>query len=484
MTTDLDLNTIQILITAILFVFSILLVMLWIQAKEDNNIGWWCIASLLLTVQAAGDFLPQIDNYVINIYFFNAVIVFSYLSLMIGCLKFLNIKINRCYIPLGMLIYFSVSIYGYYSGFEVNERRFLISIFNILTLTISMVAILKLSNQHYLIEKMFFTILTTGHIFIYIFWIYLIFTGPNQTLFIYSLTPTYIIDAFIIISLLLLLLARVRSKLELEISKSIATKNSLSKAVHNTNVANKSKSIFLTNMSHELRTPLNIILGFSEMLNMSIIGPLNEKQQGFVENIHQGGKRLLNLINDLLSLSNIEAGNLEIRLEEMELSSLIDEHVAQLENIANVYSKNIHIINDMTNDVILSDGSKATVLINNVWISQILGALVDNAAKYGNENGHIWLNYFQCDDDHVRISIKDDGIGINEMQFENVFKPFNRAGYNFKGVDGTGAGLSIVKGLVEAMNATIEFRSELSKGTTFWIDIPLSNINAQKPLKN
>ena len=70
MTTDLDLNTIQILITAILFVFSILLVMLWIQAKEDNNIGWWCIASLLLTVQAAGDFLPQIDNYVINIYFF------------------------------------------------------------------------------------------------------------------------------------------------------------------------------------------------------------------------------------------------------------------------------------------------------------------------------------------------------------------------------------------------------------------------------
>ena len=193
-----------------------------------------------------------------------------------------------------------------------------------------------------------------------------------------------------------------------------------------------------------------------------------KKQNGFVESIIFAGNRLLNLINDLLKLSNIESGNLEEELEKIRLRDLISIHFEMLSNTAKKYGVKLHIIDDL-------DEVEGLVYIlgRHDWIGQILQALTDNAAKYGSKNRNIWINAFQNEENTIRITVKDEGHGIAEKEISNVFKPFNRAGIDSKAIEGTGAGLSIVKGLVEAMNGKINFTSQHGAGTTFWIDIPL-----------
>jgi signal transduction histidine kinase len=269
----------------------------------------------------------------------------------------------------------------------------------------------------------------------------------------------------------MLTIAKRRNQLISESRKHKKLEKSLVETLEKAQLANNEKDLFLTNMSHELRTPLNIIIGFSDALKLDITGPLNEKQRGFVENIHFAGNRLLNLINDLLDLSNIESGNLPPDLEKIRLRDLLSNHVKDLMRHANNYGITLNVIDDL-------DEIEGLVYVhgNNDWIAQILMALTDNAAKYGNKNGNIWINAFQNDKDTIRITVKDEGHGIAENEIKNVFKPFNRAGVDSKAIEGTGAGLTIVKGLVDAMNGNIDFTTQYGSGTTFWIDLPIKSI--------
>lgn len=327
-----------------------------------------------------------------------------------------------------------------------------------------------MSQVKYKLEKTFLISLLAGHLIIHGFWVYLDLdiSGTSETLFSKSVTPMYLILILIIIALLLLTLGKIRTLQEQENLKSIAIKKELSAAVRETNVANKSKSIFLANMSHELRTPLNIILGFSDALYIEMIGPINEKQKSFVESIQFGGKRLLNLINDLLYLSNVESGKLDKNFVKIKPVDLLKSNIHILEKNIVKSHNSLYFIDDY------SDCEESDYLIvNKSWITQILSALIDNASKYGTPKGNIWLNIFKIDGNYIRITIKDEGQGIDASEHKNVFKPFNRAGVDNKAIEGTGTGLAIVKGLIEAMDGTIGFESRSGTGTTFWVDLPL-----------
>lgn len=465
----LDVNTLQLMCAAIFIVLSVLMILLWAQDREQPANAYWCIFSVLLTIDVVINCSPELRNREGYVYLFNIISSFSYFALMIGCFKFVNIRINQ---KLLLLLFFSCLLLNLIGAFLILsdvERRFIIVSYNTIALVLSVYAILQLDKDHYFLEKIFMLILLSTHLSIHGFWflINLDFSGAGETLLSRSITPVHVTLIFVTIALLLLSLGKSRIKLEKENAKSIAIKKTLTKAVKETNVANISKSIFLTNMSHELRTPLNIILGFSEALKLEIMGPLNSKQKNFVENIHFGGKRLLNLINDLLYLSNIEAGKLKENFEKIKPGTLLADLGETLNNISNQNNNTLIIIEDIpAND-------KSYLFIDNEWIRQVLVALVDNASKYGTKDGNIWLNIFLLDEKNIRITVRDQGKGIAHREQENVFKPFNRAGVDIKAIEGTGAGLAIVKGLVEAMSGFIDFESEQNSGTTFWIDLPL-----------
>jgi len=468
----LDINTLQFMSTAILAVLSVLMVLMWIQNKHQPAGRWWCIFSILLTIDTVLSSFPELRNMQGFVYLFNTAASFAYFFLMLGCLEFAGLRINKKYVIMLFASCILLNSIGAYLTYSDVLRRTVIISFNTVGLGISGYAIWKLNKHIYYLERNFLLILLAAHLAIHGYWLYMDFeiSGTYETLFSKSVTPMYVVLIFIIIALLLLTLGKIRHQLERENSKSIALKKAMSDALRETNIANKSKSIFLTNMSHELRTPLNIILGFSEALGLEMMGPLNDKQKNIVENIHFGGKRLLSLINDLLNLSNIESGNLEKKLEKIKPNLLIKQNFETLKSVAEQYNNSFYFIEDFSDF-----GTDTYIQVNPEWITQILSALVDNASKYGAKKGNIWLNRFILDKNHIRITIKDEGHGIHESEIENVFKPFNRAGVDNKAIEGTGTGLAIAKGLIEAMDGTIGFESRQGTGTTFWIDLPIFN---------
>ncbi len=465
----LDINTMQFMSTAILLVLSILMTILWNENREQPGAGYWCAFSVLLTIDTIISCFPEIRNMESAVYFFNIVASYFYFFLMLGCFKFVGLNINKYFLLLLFLGCAALNGIGAILELEDGGRRSIIVGFNTIALLLSSYAVIRLDQRVYLIEKYFLLILLILHLLIHAYWFSLGFdiSNTNEILFTRSVTPMYMLLILITIALLLLTLGQIRHQLELTRNKGLRIRAALTDAVRETNVANISKSIFLTNMSHELRTPLNIILGFSEALKMGVTGPLNDKQKNFVDNINFGGRRLLELINDLLSLSNIEAGNLEMTMEKIPIGDLVSESKNELEKIGKKYSCVIYFVDNFE-----SDEKNNYISANRDRLSQILLALVDNAAKYGSRNGSIWLNSFILNEKYVRITIKDEGHGIGKEEFQNVFKPFNRAGIDSKAVEGTGAGLAIVKGLVEAMNGKINFESRKSYGSTFWIDLP------------
>ncbi|WP_338037939.1 PAS domain-containing sensor histidine kinase [Methanosarcina horonobensis] len=230
-------------------------------------------------------------------------------------------------------------------------------------------------------------------------------------------------------------------------------------------VANRAKSEFLANMSHELRTPLNSIIGFSDMLYEQAYGKLTERQLRATENISRSGKHLLNLINDLLDLSKIEAGKLELDYKDFELA-------AKLKMIQNLLSpiadrKNIKIEVDVERELkrIRADESR---------FAQIMYNLVDNAIKFSYENGLVKIRA-RKKGDMVEITVEDTGIGIKLEDQNKLFKPFSQVDNFFsKKFQGTGLGLSLVKQIVYLHGGYVWFRSNSDKGSTFAFVIPIS----------
>ncbi len=216
-------------------------------------------------------------------------------------------------------------------------------------------------------------------------------------------------------------------------------------------------------MSHELRTPLHTVIGFAELLGEEIEGPLNEKQKRFVNHIHNDSMHLLELINDVLDLSKVEAGQLKIQRESMDVSSAIEEALASIRPLAAAKSIGIRT----------SVGAFNSVLADRTRFKQILYNLLTNAVKFTPENGSIHVSAHLLEG-FVEISVTDTGIGIPSEQHEAVFDRFYQVGETTKGVrEGTGLGLAITKALVEEHGGRIWLHSEPGKGSRFTFTIAI-----------
>jgi PAS domain S-box-containing protein len=238
-------------------------------------------------------------------------------------------------------------------------------------------------------------------------------------------------------------------------------------------VANRTKSEFLTNMSHELKTPLNSVIGFSDLLKEGIAGPLNEKQSRYVQFISSSGKSLLNIINDILELSKAEAGEDELNLEGFSVDEAINIVVSII--LPQIQKKNIKFNYKSENRAlwISADGNK---------FRQIISNLLSNAVKFTPAEGSIEISSRQ-EGDLAIITVKDTGIGISEDGLENIFKPFVQIESSLsRTFEGTGLGLTLVKRYVEMHGGSISVESKVGNGSSFIIELPVNRKKKVEPV--
>jgi CheY-like chemotaxis protein/nitrogen-specific signal transduction histidine kinase len=235
--------------------------------------------------------------------------------------------------------------------------------------------------------------------------------------------------------------------------------------------ANAAKSEFLSRMSHELRTPLNAILGFGQLLETDPENPLSEIQADNIHEIILAGKHLLTLVNEILDLSRIESGRLDIHLESTQLAPVIEDCVAQIKPLAT--QRNLCITLDVSQaGAIEADCSR---------LKQVLINLLSNAIKYNQLNGSIHIAC-KVHGDYQRIGIQDSGLGIPETFIPRLFLPFERLDSAYEGIEGSGIGLALAKKLVEAMQGNIGVESQPGVGSLFWFELPISRLIPPQPI--
>ncbi len=228
-------------------------------------------------------------------------------------------------------------------------------------------------------------------------------------------------------------------------------------------VASQHKSEFLANMSHELRTPLNAIIGFSEVLTDRMFGDLNEKQEEYLKDIYASGAHLLSLINDILDLSKIEAGRMELELADFDLPQAIDNALMLVRERAGRRSITLHTAVDARLGQVRADERK---------IRQVVLNLLSNAIKFTPEGGRIEVAASPRDGS-VEVSVSDTGVGIAPEDHEAVFEEFRQVGTVEKKAEGTGLGLTLCRKFVELHGGKIWVKSELGVGSTFTFTIPV-----------
>jgi PAS domain S-box-containing protein len=229
--------------------------------------------------------------------------------------------------------------------------------------------------------------------------------------------------------------------------------------------ANRLKSEFLASMSHELRTPLHTIIGFAELLGEGSEGPLNEAQSRFLGHIRRDSEHLLELINDVLDLSKIEAGQLELKRENYLLARSVDEALGAIRPGA--AAKGISIEERGTRD--------SLVTADPLRVKEMLYNLLSNAVKFTPESGRVWVETVE-DGGFARITVGDTGIGIPIEEQENIFDKFYQVGNTTRGVrEGTGLGLSITKELVQMHGGWMEVESAPGEGSRFIFRLPLAD---------
>jgi signal transduction histidine kinase/CheY-like chemotaxis protein len=234
--------------------------------------------------------------------------------------------------------------------------------------------------------------------------------------------------------------------------------------------ASKFKDQFLSTMSHELRTPLNAVLGFSDLLADERYGPLNDRQQRYVGHIHTGGKHLLTLISDILDLSKIEAGRMELSREYMKVAPAFAEVISALYPLAEKKSQAL----------LQQVEPGLQVHADAMRFKQVLTNLVGNAIKFTPEGGRIELIGRRVDN-RVRIEVRDNGPGIPREQQQRIFEAFFRLTETGSATEGTGLGLAITARLVELHGSKLEIESQPGEGACFNFSLPLIAIAADEP---
>lgn len=239
--------------------------------------------------------------------------------------------------------------------------------------------------------------------------------------------------------------------------------------------ANRAKTTFIVNMSHELRTPLNAVIGFSDLLLSETFGPLNEKQKRYTENISKSGNHLLDVINDVLDISRLELGNIELYYETVDVPGVIEEVQRVLSPLS--CEKNISIESN------IEQGLK-TIIADRVKFKQILYNILNNAIKFSSENGKINI-CAELKEDMIEVSVKDEGIGIHKADYERVFHPFVQIDESIsRKHGGVGLGLALVKRFVELHRGKVWVKASPGKGSTFTFRIPKKPENKTQEKEN
>jgi PAS domain S-box-containing protein len=261
--------------------------------------------------------------------------------------------------------------------------------------------------------------------------------------------------------------------------------------------ASRTKSEFLANMSHELRTPLNSVIGFSEVLQDELFGTLNEKQREYVGNICGSGRHLLQLINDILDLSKVEAGKMELEPSSLQLKKVLEGSLAMFQERAMKHA--------IALDFVLAPGADCMIVADERKLKQIMYNLLSNAMKFTLEGGSVSVrarkvqsskykvqsdeqkyselrtSNSELHEDLIEISVADTGIGIKTEDISKLFQEFTQLESSYsRNHEGTGLGLALTKRFVELHGGTVRVESEYGKGSTFSFSLPFGP-RAEKP---
>jgi len=232
--------------------------------------------------------------------------------------------------------------------------------------------------------------------------------------------------------------------------------------------ANQAKSKFLSRMSHELRTPMNSILGYTYLLLNTPNDSLNDFQRTNLENIHSAGKHLIQLINEVLDLSLVELGSIELKIEKVDLLGLLTEVVSISSPLAEKNLVSLEWDRDKWEGCYVSSDP--------LRLKQVFLNLVSNAIKYNKANGKVLLYLTDIGGDKVRVNVKDTGKGIPKDQQPSIFEAFNRLDAEYSKEEGAGIGLSICKQLITTLNGEIGFESAPGVGSVFFVELARDSI--------
>lgn len=232
--------------------------------------------------------------------------------------------------------------------------------------------------------------------------------------------------------------------------------------------ANRAKSEFLSGMSHELRTPMNAILGFSQLLQMQSLAP---QQRDAVGEIYRAGQHLLALIDDLLDLTRIEVGKLAVTAVPVDVAAVVGEALRIVQPMLD--ARGLGLTN--------AAPAGLSMLADPVRVRQVLVNLLSNAAKYNRDGGRVSIDVVAPTPQRLRLRVGDTGAGIAPERLSRLFRTFERLGAEHSGVEGSGIGLALSRQLAELMGGTLGVESSVGEGSTFWIELPVTQRIAADP---
>lgn len=236
--------------------------------------------------------------------------------------------------------------------------------------------------------------------------------------------------------------------------------------------ASRAKSEFLASMSHELRTPLNAVLGFAQLMQHSPKDQLSKSQTEYVDSILTAGNHLLELVSEVLDLAKIEAHEMDLEIEAVDVFEILGECMALSASLGKSRGIEITSTLDLTQPFY--------VLTDRLRLKQVLLNLISNAIQYNRDAGHVEINGVETQEGQYRITVADTGVGIAVNDQPHVFQMFHRLNANsMTSREGTGIGLTVSQLLVEQMGGNIGFESEVGVGSTFWVDIPIADSTPQ-----
>lgn len=249
----------------------------------------------------------------------------------------------------------------------------------------------------------------------------------------------------------------------------VRTEQTLRALKEQAEAASAAKSDFLASMSHELRTPMNAVLGFGQLLELTL--PPEAKERGYVREILKGGRHLLTLIDDVLDLARIESGRVDLSLEPIVLGEVVAESLRLMQPLA-----------ERRGITVEADVGPCTLMADRVRLKQVLVNLVSNAIKYNVDNGRVGIRTRPTSQGQLRVEVRDSGPGIAPERQRELFQPFNRLGAETGPVEGTGIGLVLVRRLVGLMGGVVGVDSTPGRGSVFWFELPQPDVVPGEPL--